>query len=156
MILAIIDMQPGENGFDAANNLGLQLSIIEVIQKYRRHNWPIIKVEYDGFSQTAHRIRRALAGYDQVCKVVKSTDDGSCEIDDAIGENKWYRHSKIELVGVNTNACVRDTAFGLIDKGYNATLIPGCCADHMSWMDKTEVNSSRDIRSLNRRLQGVH
>jgi hypothetical protein len=76
----------------------------------------IVNVSYgDYFGRTTHKgIKEILKTLRNVVDVSKEQNDGSQEIKQAIyAKGLDINNCKLEIVGVNTDACVRDTVAGL-------------------------------------------
>lgn len=109
--LAIIDVQ---EKFMAASSVIKR--VVHQIELARRRHDGIVLVEL-GDPQSYDEIYRALRNYSGYVVTKKRHDDGSKEVLDAIRSNK-YALDRIRLCGVNTCACVRSTAYGLIRSGF--------------------------------------
>lgn len=150
--LIIIDMQPG---FLAANHVSIKGPILREIKLAQKHNYPIIVVEYNinkGY-HTKKYITKELSG--NITFIRKDTDDGSGHV---IPILKTITKSKnVRLVGVNTNACVRETAEGMHYRGYKVQVVGDACSasvptDHESSLLK--LKKGRKIKIL-RLKQGL-
>jgi hypothetical protein len=112
--------------FDAANNVSLVKSIKREIELSKKHGWPIVVLEYDECGRTKSSILSKLWHYPYKHVTKKSFDDGSCEAVSAI--RQFTKSKNIRIVGVNTDACVTDTARGLKELyHYNVTFVNDCC-----------------------------
>jgi len=134
--LVIIDMQPG---FSGACTTSLRQPILREIELCKKHKWPIIIVEFCrgakfnfSFGATMPYIRNALIGHHRYRYVYKTQNDGSTKVRDAL--KLFTKCKKVRVVGVNTCACVRETALGLQKKNYKVSIImDGCnCSDDCS------------------------
>jgi hypothetical protein len=83
-----------------------------------------IILEYVNHSQTMACIRRAALHYKHKRYVEKWHDDGSNEVMRVIRIKNWPQ--RFLVCGVNTNACVRQTALGLGNYGRVVVYLPGC------------------------------
>lgn len=107
--LVIIDMQ---DGFHSAKNPYTIKNIQKEIRKAIKHKVGIIVVEYEGFGRTLWKLRSLLDTYEDVVYVSKYTDDGGREVYDEIISNRFNRR-KLKICGVNSDACVCETALTL-------------------------------------------
>jgi len=86
----------------------------------------IINVSYGDIlgKSTDRELNKILSNTKNVFYVSKEQNDGSVEILDAI-EAKGYtiENSQVEIVGVNSDACVIDTVRGLWEKWHRNTLV---------------------------------
>ena len=116
--LMIIDVQP--NYADSAGNVLLHERIIEKIELYKKHDLPIVIVEYrcnyEGTDQCYHTypdIIQAIGNYRRQYTVVKNEDNGSFAIKSTLLQRKLVHVNLWELVDVNLQYCVGKTACGL-------------------------------------------
>lgn len=140
--LVIIDMQPM---FTASKNKKLISNICREIQLSKRNNWPIILVRYSGCGKITSTISKALKNYQNIKCVTKDADNGSKEVIRTL--KKVTKSKNLRLVGVNTNACVAQTAAGL-SYTYKVTLVNDCCnSDEL----KTDTEHRKFITSFCKR-----
>jgi len=143
--------------------------ILREIKNARKKGMPIICLEYadldydgDGIfaTYTCKEIRLALRNYRKAYYALKDQNDGSEEIIDImngviprrdIPRNtrtpvKYLNNGedvKAYICGVNLDACVRETEYGLLDKGHDAVLIADCVRNVYDddCLDPSMVNS---------------
>jgi nicotinamidase-related amidase len=133
--LVVIDMQP----YFPATKKALR-PVISEVKRAMKHEVPILLVElhngYDDFGITHGSITRAVEGYPYVQLVHKAYNDGSVEVKKALDE-QWGlgKETALEVCGVNTGACVADTAQGLAKKGFDVTVIQKACGDGDGYHD---------------------
>lgn len=124
-ILSIIDLQkPYLDKIDnrVVNNMMAYVYNLLQLQKYDL----IVNLSYDDYfgRTTDRKLSAILKSLPNVYHMSKDFNDGSEQILDAIhAKGIWnYRH-KLEIVGVNTDACVIDTVGGLCSSpDYNANI----------------------------------
>ena len=140
--LIIIDMQPG---FNAAFNPKLKKPITREIKLCKKHNWPIIIVEYrDAYSGTTLKwITDQIKNYKHSFTVHKKENDGSGAIIKALSK-RGLSIDKARIIGVNTGACVQSTATGL---KYNHKIETEIVADGCySWSHEHHIFGLREIQ----------
>jgi nicotinamidase-related amidase len=109
--LIVVDMQ---SKFEASNNPDTIKNCVKEIKKAVKNNMPIIILEYDGFGPTQHALMNSMRNYPKRYWYEKCTDSGADEVHYIV---KRFRLSKnLKVVGVNTDACVRDTIYDLACK----------------------------------------
>lgn len=89
--------------------------VLNQIRLAKRRKAGIVIIEYIGSGKTGNRILKSLTTYQHVICVKKSTNDGSRSIVNAISKHNFSKQC-IRLCGVNTGACVFQTAIGLSNK----------------------------------------
>jgi nicotinamidase-related amidase len=135
--LVIVDMQ---KFFTAANNVFLVKSIKREIELSKKHNWPIIVLEYNECGRTKSSISSQLWNYPYKYITKKFQDDGSFEAFSAI--TKLTKSKNIRIVGVNTDACVISTAYGLMLYNYNVTFVnDGCRSDCLNKLQNSYLKT---------------
>ena len=113
--LCIVDMQTGFDSHPFAIK-----GVLEQIELFKKHKWPIILVEYRHYGQTINQVMEKLEGY-PVIKVEKSDNGGGEEVAKALTLRRPLIKN-ITMCGINTCYCVGETAIGLIQKDYNVKL----------------------------------
>jgi nicotinamidase-related amidase len=120
--LLIIDMQPG---FPSSHKHETVQGCQSLIKTFKRKNLPIYVLEYEAGNngKTHERISSLYANYPHVKTYKKRMDDGSFVL------HKHIKHQidHFTVCGVNTTACVMDTVYGLLAKGYSATVVKKAC-----------------------------
>jgi nicotinamidase-related amidase len=142
--LVIVDMQAS---FEASNNLRLTRSIFREIDLAKKHNWPIVILEYKHHGKTHKDIINRIGRYNKKRVSTKTIDDGSYEANEEIFNLTKCR--KVRLVGVNLNACVLDTARGLKRLKYKVEIVNDACRSNGWWMHEWQNNFLPVIRNLN-------
>lgn len=136
--LIVIDMQPA---FEASGQV--LRPVLEIITKAQKRESDIIVVEYDltdrdRYSETekvTHKaITKQLKKYRKKHLVIKERNDGSSEVFNYMQKNE-IPHQIVQVCGVNTSACVKETVWGLYQ--YDAIkkiqlLIKGCADNYLS------------------------
>ena len=120
--LVVLDVQVY---FEAASSFKLISNCKREIRKAINNKAPILLVEYINCGRTSDEILEVLSKYDNKFIVIKTTDDGSFKILEAIAH--FHLPNKIRLIGVNTNACVYATAKGLVKKSCEVNVIADAC-----------------------------
>jgi nicotinamidase-related amidase len=112
-VLLIIDMQ---TKFDAAHSDYTQSYCVKEIKKAIKLNAVVIFVEYNNSGDTVKLLTDVVkkAKYDKAFTIVKYDDDGSQVIDKFLKKKRFPR-THYRVCGVNTDACVIETVYGLSD-----------------------------------------
>lgn len=106
-MLLVVDMQ---DAFKASRNV-LDGVEAEVKKAVRNKEW-IIFLEYFGDGPTHYRLKKAVKGYKRKSFVKKDADDGSWRLIRRMDRLQLFP-PRIRVCGVNTNACVKKTVFGI-------------------------------------------
>lgn len=113
-MLVVIDMQPG---FSAWRRCLPAVRQAIKKAKLRRERIAVVEYGYEGCNhgETLPSIRRLVEGYPLLTWVTKDSDGGGPAMREMglVRPSRWRYH----LVGVNTCACVRQTAMNLIGMG---------------------------------------
>lgn len=127
--LVVIDMQPH---FPATRRV--LKPVISEVQRAMKHEVPILIVElhngHDDFGITHEKITEVVEGYPHVRLVHKAYNDGSSEVRKALSQ-QWGlgEETSLEVCGVNTEFCVKETVQGLQRKGFaDITVLANACA----------------------------
>jgi nicotinamidase-related amidase len=131
--LCIVDVQPY---FEAADHV--IKSVVNQIHAHRRLGSQIILVEFDpaNLGHSAEEVLVALSDYGKAHRVTKYGDDGSFVVL-RLAEEKKISLKHVNICGVNTCCCVRETGVGLVEEGSNVTLIKEaswCSIDIGQWV----------------------
>jgi nicotinamidase-related amidase len=141
--LVIVDMQ---HNFVATRNANLKRNVIREIKLSKKHNWPIIVLEFSNCRKTLSCIRSLLKNYHNCFYETKYENDGSKEVIHAINNRITSNNSKnIRVVGVETNFCVGDTAYSLACNNYKVSIVSNACR---SAFLKTSFQQNKFIRTL--------
>lgn len=109
--LIIIDMQT-----EFMNHYGDEESIVpaicSLIECARRHEWPIIVLEYEMNGITIEKIRNSLEGYHLQKTVYKIRNDGGQEVLECMDNHPAWPLNLL-VCGIYGNACVPSTVAGL-------------------------------------------
>jgi nicotinamidase-related amidase len=131
--LIVVDVQPN---FPAAETV---IAAVQTqVRKAMREGLHIVFLEYEGdwYSPTFSEITDLAEKYEYKQVVYKTWDDGSEEVADALwGEWGLRAGTPLRVCGVNTGACVADTAQGLAKKGFDVTVIQKACGDGDGYHD---------------------
>ena len=131
-VMVVVDVQ---KYFDASHTIAD--NIAETIKAMKL---PLVIVEYDIESfennsvipkpqrDTLEAIEEATNEVPQRILVAKNEDDGSHVVLEAM--QRWGIAPPYEFLvcGVNTDACVYSTVYGLVRKNYSTKVIANCCA----------------------------
>jgi nicotinamidase-related amidase len=110
--LIVVDMQPF---FPSSRSTRVKDHCRKEIQKAMDAGAPIIFVEYLGCGPTNPNLVKMTDYYDKTFLVRKRSDNGSSEISKLLSSYRLpARH--LRVCGVNTNACVESTVYGLSRK----------------------------------------
>lgn len=123
-VLIIIDMQPSH--FSAAKHTSTILNCQKEIKSAIQNNSYIFFIEYELCGPTDLSLTDLTYSYENKYFITKYHDDGAPEIKNKIIELR-IKNPLLKLCGVNTDACVKMTAYGLIDLGYSVNLIKKAC-----------------------------
>ena len=110
-------------------------SIVNLIEQFRLREDPIFVVKLTDCGRVHERIRKAVASYRRLIEVYKDDEDGSREIMAAMRKRK-FRTRKFLVCGVNFEACVKETARGLISRNKN----------HIVNIHLESTNADKDVR----------
>lgn len=136
--LIVIDMQPAFTATKIALN-----PVLEIIAKAQKRESDIVLVEFnlddrDHYTETekvTHRkITKQLQGYRKKHLVRKDYNDGSLEVAEYL-INNGIQHKIVQVCGVNTGACVKETVWGLWGREsiqQIELLIRGCADNYWS------------------------
>lgn len=120
--LVIIDMQPS---FSAARDKKTIDGVIEEI-KIAKNNSPVLVLEYVKHSPTDLRIKKELDSIsNQVEFITKRNDDGSDDIICACDDLELPKNFRV--CGVNIDACVWETVYGLMCCGHWVEVVKNAC-----------------------------
>lgn len=111
--LCIIDMQPY---FTTAQCQRTIKAVCKQVGLAKQYSWPIFLVEHIGCGPTCTQIRRAIGRYKLCFRVKKHENDGSNAIVQTAACNTGLSLSLLRICGVNSNACVNDTAKGILSR----------------------------------------
>jgi nicotinamidase-related amidase len=117
--LVIVDLQP--DAFPAARCETTCRYARKAAKHAMKHGNNIIVVDWEGYDSEP-KLMRILKDYGKYTKVLKDQCDGAYVVTPAMKEQDAY-DKRIHICGVNTNACVVETAEGLRKALPNAELI---------------------------------
>ena len=122
--LVVVDMQPV---FEASRKPDVIAGVAQQILTAVQNNWAIVFLEYRGSGRTHQGLLKLAQGYNRKLKVSKLRDDGSSEVIRALRRRNFLAENFV-VCGVNTDACVFDTAYGLAHKlGANVRIVRNAC-----------------------------
>ncbi len=128
--LIVIDMQ---TGFDTAADCpdtieACTLAIRQAIDSQA----DILVLEYSGNGRTLWELTQEWDEYDRVFTAIKSYDDGSEQVGQAVSDNDLSTNFKV--CGVNTAFCVEGTVMGMIEQGFDCiTLLENACNNPLGY-----------------------
>jgi nicotinamidase-related amidase len=126
--LVIVDMQ---DGFPSAHKKEVQEECIQLVKYFIRNNLPIIVLEYEGayYGKTFECISKLYKRYPYVKILKKRKDNGSDQVHRFMRREHWgiTKRDEIVICGVNIGACVYETTWGLLKKGYNVKVVKKAC-----------------------------
>lgn len=125
--LIVVDVQPN---FSAAETV--IPAVKTQVRKAMREGLHIVFLEFGGdwYDPTFHEITDLVENYEFKQTVSKVWDDGSEEVADALwGQWGLRAGTPLRVCGVNTGACVADTAQGLAKMGFDVTVVQKACGD---------------------------
>jgi hypothetical protein len=133
----IVDMQ---DYFFSEEPVELNEKICDKISEYREERLPIVVLEYrdnpydpddERCGPTNDTIKDELKGYGLLAVFGKDADGGAEFVRDYF-DNVQDGVDEIELVGVNLDCCVAETAIGLARNHYDKqiTIVEECCDSH--------------------------
>lgn len=123
-MLCVVDMQ---NEFAATNDITLLWNVIKEVKRAKAKKYPVIALEYVGYGKTNEIIKDYLKGYKKVHYVRKTRDNGAHNVAKVINR-KNYKTKNIRIVGINIDACVKETAVGLSKIVDRVTIIKNACS----------------------------
>ena|ERR1043165_2287429 len=131
-MLLVIDMQKDYPATELVVN-----EVIKEVRKARSKNEWIFFLQYDGCGPTMYRLTRELKGYTKTRKLTKIIDGGAYAVmwgltysdNNLNGTKAPTKISHIKVCGVNTNACVIGTVYGLRHLNCKITVLSNACAN---------------------------
>lgn len=130
-ILVVVDMQ---SFFKASHSKGLVKRVVNRIHRHTECGDRILLVQCDGYGVTYPEIIEAAQCNpyfdEQTCIIHKQLDSGASEVMEVARKMDVPKPLKFVVCGVNTDACVLDTARGLLalDEKSTVVLPVWCCA----------------------------
>lgn len=123
--LCIIDMQPR---FKASQDPGTIQACLDRISQAMEEGAYIVIAQFKMFGKTDQRICDMVKGYRYVCYTHADQDDKSDAISRVLGKNR-IKADDFRVCGVNLDACVYSTIYGLLDSfpGVTITLHEDAC-----------------------------
>lgn len=126
---------------------------IEVLNAAKRNNIPLFVIEYEGMGSTIDELMDVISTSDYTF-VTKPDNNGfrDTNLDDLLKEKGVH---SLTLMGIFASACVRSTAKGALERGYDILTSTDVIADsdsHYSW----EENESADWYAENGTLFENH
>jgi nicotinamidase-related amidase len=123
-LLLIVDMQ---QEFPTAHKPKTIAECQKLVRQAKRNQDVIIVLEYKGYGSTLSPIKRTIGEYPNCYFVFKTCDNGGWEVHKALTE-RGIKVDKILVCGVNSHACVQDTATCLAGShGYQVEVIKKAC-----------------------------
>jgi nicotinamidase-related amidase len=110
--LIVIDMQMG---FAAAKDSNTVQEVCQLISLAKHRGSPIVVVEYKGCGMTNPSVTEAIGDYQPTLFVFKYQNDGSEEIIKRCAQS-YISLSRIQVCGVYTSYCVKETIQSLLSK----------------------------------------
>lgn len=112
--LVVIDMQ---RCFEAAE--WAERGVLKAINAAKRLSNPILVVRYYCYNNVLPSVKQAVSDYELGFNVVKKHDDGSKEIARVVKSKRLPL--PLRICGVNTNACVKRTIYGLTQRQWGGS-----------------------------------
>jgi hypothetical protein len=128
-------------------------AIVREIEAARAINAPIVILEFADCGDTINKIRRALAGYELRCTMQKSAESGVREVMETCRQCQ-FPMTMFRLVGVNTDACVYQTAAELGMRASVEVVVDACLTDSIGydWCEYVEYQAGRAIDLVRNRV----
>jgi len=164
--LIIIDMQ---TKFDVASSSSTVKEIVRQVHLAKNREAPIVLVEYRGSGKTDPLIIEAIGSYRSFITILKGKNDGSDEVIEACTKCD-ISLKRVQVCGVYTSYCVRETVEGLLNKVPHCTvelIVRGCNCNQSDAINapwtirdrllkiETEVNDER-VHPRTGQLSSVH
>jgi maleamate amidohydrolase len=119
----IVDMQ---YGFYTRGGVLQTDGLIKLVKKQQElltwaktKKMPILFFEYDGYQETDYALTSTLWGYK--FKTVAKNEDNGFEGQSGYEANQYLRDRKVDkliIAGINASGCVKRTAIGALEEGY--------------------------------------
>lgn len=151
-VLLVVDVQVGpmRESWDAGRVVG---NVARAVERARAQRVPVIWVQHSG-DDLVH----GSADWQWVPELVPAAGEPlihkrfNSSFEQTVLEEELARAgaTRIALAGAATNWCIRATAYGALDRGYDVTLIEDAhTTDSMQLDDGTTIEATNIIRELN-------
>jgi nicotinamidase-related amidase len=151
-VLLVVDVQAGvmKSAWDSARVIG---NVARAVERARAQGAPVIWVQHEDADlprdSAAWQLVPELVPRDdepRVCKRFNSAFEDTT-LDRVLDQ---ANASRIVLAGAATNWCIRATAYGALDRGYDLTLVEDAhTTETMELDDGTRIEAARVVDDLN-------
>jgi nicotinamidase-related amidase len=152
VVLLVVDVQAGvmESAWDSARVIG---NVARAVDRTREHGVPVVWVQHgdDDLRRGTPQWQWVpqLAPRDAEPLVHKSFNSAfeDTELETVLAD---IGATHIVLAGAATNWCIRATAYGALDRGYDLTLVKDAhTTETMELADGTKIEAARIVDELN-------
>jgi nicotinamidase-related amidase len=152
VVLLVVDVQAGvmESAWDSARVIG---NVARAVDRAREHGVPVVWVQHgdDDLRRGTPQWQWVpqLAPRDAEPLVHKSFNSAfeDTELETVLAD---IGATHIVLAGAATNWCIRATAYGALDRGYDLTLVKDAhTTETMELADGTKIEAARIVDELN-------
>ena len=151
-VLLVVDVQVGvmQNAWDAKRIIA---NIVLAVEKARDQKIPVIWIQHSGDgldydSQDWQIVPELVPNQDEI-HIYKQFNSSfeKTYLDDILAQ---LGATHIVLVGAATNWCIRATAFGALDRGYDLTLVKDAhTTESLEFENSKTIEAENIIRELN-------
>ncbi|MCB9420506.1 MAG: isochorismatase family protein [Ardenticatenaceae bacterium] len=151
-VLLVVDVQVGvmRNAWDAPRIIG---NIGTAVAKARKQGVPVIWVQHTddelAFGTPDWQLVPELAAAEGEIRIDKQFNSSfeQTSLEETLAQ---FGVTRIVLAGAATNWCIRATAYGALDRGYDLTLIKDAhTTGTMAFEDGSKIEAADIIRELN-------
>ena len=152
VVLLVVDVQAGvmESAWDSARVIG---NVARAVDRAREHGVPVVWVQHGDDD-----LRRGTPQWQWVPQLAP------CDAEPLVHKsfNSAFEDTELEtvladigathivLAGAATNWCIRATAYGALDRGYDLTLVKDAhTTETMELADGTKIEAARIVDELN-------
>ena len=153
VVLVVVDVQVGvmKSAWDGARVIG---NVARAVDRARDHGVPVVWVQHTDDED----LRRDSAAWQWVPKLQPRPDEAivhksfNSAFEDTTLEAVLAKlgATRIVLAGAATNWCIRSTAYGALDRGYDLTLVKDAhTTETIELEDGTRIEAARIVDELN-------